>query len=79
MLSGYAGKIGWIDLSKGTTRIENLEEEIARKYLGGKGLGAYLLYNNLGPNTDPYAPENNLIFITGPLTGLPFQLRLGQV
>jgi len=72
MLSGYAGKIGWVNLTEETVNVKDLEEEIARKYLGGKGLGAYLLYNNLSPNTDPYAPENNLIFITGPLTGTTF-------
>ena len=33
--------------------IKEREEDIARKYLGGKGLGAYLLYKHLKPNTDP--------------------------
>lgn len=72
MLSGYAGKIGWIDLSKGTVKVQDLEEDIARKYLGGKGLGAYLLYRHLKPNTDPLDPENIMIFVTGPLTGTNF-------
>lgn len=72
MLSGYAGKIAWIDLTKRRVRVEELEEEIARKYLGGKGLGAYLLYRSLNPHTGPYDPENKLIFITGPLTGTTF-------
>ena len=72
MLSGYAGRIAWIDLTQGRFKIQELEEEIARKYLGGKGLGAYLLYNNLSPNIDPYDPANKLIFVTGPLTGTTF-------
>ena len=72
MLPGYAGRIAWIDLTEGKVSIKKLDEKIARKYLGGKGLGAYLLYNNVSPNTDPYAPENNLVFITGPLTGTTF-------
>ena len=72
MLPGYAGRIAWIDLTEGKVSIKKLDEKIARKYLGGKGLGAYLLYNNVSPNTDPYAPENSLIFITGPLTGTTF-------
>jgi len=72
MLPGYAGRIARINLTEGKVSIEKLDEGIARKYLGGKGLGAYLLYNNVSPNTDPYAPENNLIFITGPLTGTTF-------
>ena len=72
MLSGYAGKIGWVDLNRTTTRIEALDENIARKFLGGKALGAYLLYSHLKPKIDPYDPANMLIFITGPLTGTPF-------
>ena len=72
MLSGYAGKIGWIDLTEKTTEVQDLDEGVARKYLGGKGLGAYLLYKHLKAHTDPYDPENLLIFVTGPLTGTTF-------
>jgi aldehyde:ferredoxin oxidoreductase len=71
-MEGYAGKIAWIDLTKENVKVEELEEAVARKYLGGKGLGAYLLYKNLSPNTHPYDPNNPLIFITGPLTGTTF-------
>jgi aldehyde:ferredoxin oxidoreductase len=71
-MKGYSGKIAWVDLKEEKICIEELKEEIARKYLGGKGLGAYLLYNNLSPHTDPYASDNKLIFITGPLTGTTF-------
>jgi len=72
MVPGYAGRIAWIDLTEGTVTDQVLEEEIARKYLGGKGLGAYLLYRSMGPHTDPYSAENKIIFITGPLTGTTF-------
>jgi aldehyde:ferredoxin oxidoreductase len=72
MLRGYAGKILWINLTSGKIRVERLEEKIARKYLGGKGLGAYLLYSCLDADTPPYDPENKLIFVTGPLTGTAF-------
>ena len=72
MRSGYAGKIGWVDLTQGTIRIDDLEENVARKYLGGKAMGAYLLLRHLRPKTDPYAPDNLLIFITGPLSGTAF-------
>jgi len=72
MIAGYAGKIGWIDLTDGTIRVDDLEESVARKYLGGKGLGAYLLYSHLKPDIEAYDPDNILIFITGPLTGTTF-------
>jgi aldehyde:ferredoxin oxidoreductase len=72
MLSGYAGKIGWIDLGEGSVSVKELDREIAKKYLGGKALGAYLLLRHLRPGTDPYDPDNVLIFITGPLSGTTF-------
>lgn len=72
MLSGYTGSIAWVDLTGGSVRVDELGEGIARKYLGGKGLGAYLLYRSLNPHIHPYDPDNKLIFITGPLTGTPF-------
>ncbi len=72
MLSGYAGSIAWVDLTERNVRVEELGEGIARKYLGGKGLGAYLLYCSLNPHIHPYDPENKLIFVTGPLTGTTF-------
>ena len=37
--------------------------------LGGKGLGAWLLYNEQPAGVDPLSPENHLIFHNGPLTG----------
>ncbi len=72
MVPGYAGRIAWVDLTEGAVTDQVLEEEIARNYLGGKGLGAYLLYRSLPPNTDPYDPGSILIFFTGPLTGTTF-------
>ena len=81
MVPGYTGKIGWIDLTEEMVDIHELDEEIARKYLGGKGLGAYLLYRSMRPHTDPYSAENKLIFVTGPLTGttIPATARSGVV
>lgn len=69
---GYAGKIAFIDLTEGKVSVETLAEETARKYLGGKGLGAYLLYNRLKPGIDPYEPDNIILFLAGPLTGTDF-------
>src|SRR5512139_2769809 len=71
-MKGFMGKIAWIDLGTRTFKTEELKEDVARKYLGGKGLGAYLLYRNLKAGTDPFDPENLLIFLAGPLTGANF-------
>jgi aldehyde:ferredoxin oxidoreductase len=65
----YAKRILHIDLTTGKTEIEPLKEELARKYIGGIGLGIRLLLDNSKPGVDPFSPENPLIFATGPLSG----------
>lgn len=81
MLKGYAGKIGWVNLTNKTIRDEALDADVARKFLGGKGLGGYILFRHLESGIDPFDPSNMLIFVTGPLTGtnLPAVSRSGVV
>ncbi|MFW9956919.1 MAG: aldehyde ferredoxin oxidoreductase family protein [Candidatus Odinarchaeota archaeon] len=69
--TGWNGRIIWIDLTKGISRIEELPTEIYESFIGGKGLGAYLLYRELKPGINPLSPSNVLFFLTGPLQGLP--------
>ena len=58
-----------VDLSAGTVESEPIPGAWRRKYLGGKGLGARYLYEELEPGTDPLSPENRLLFLLGPLSG----------
>lgn len=58
-----------IDLSSRTYEIEEIAPEFIRKYIGGRGLGAYLLYQYVPPNADPLGEENHLIFTAGPASG----------
>ena len=67
-MEGWAGKILDIDLSTGSVQTHPLDMARARKYLGGRGLGARLLWDLVGPNVAPFSPENVLIFASGPLT-----------
>ena len=67
--SGYCDCVLRVDVSSGTTHTEPLPHQAARLLLGGKGLGAYYLYKEMQPGTDPLGPDNLLIFDTGPLTG----------
>jgi aldehyde:ferredoxin oxidoreductase len=46
---------------------------LAEKYIGGKGLGARLLYDNLNAGVDPLSAENIILFMTGPLSGTSMQ------
>ncbi len=66
---GYAGKLLRIDLTEGKISTEETEPEILRKFLGGVGYAAKLLYEEILAGIDPLSPENKLIFTTGPLTG----------
>ncbi|MEM3561934.1 MAG: aldehyde ferredoxin oxidoreductase family protein [Candidatus Jordarchaeaceae archaeon] len=68
-MGGYLGKILRVDLSKGKIKTEDFKEDIQKKYLGGSGLAAKILYDELKPGIDPLGPENKLVFATGPLTG----------
>ncbi len=68
-MKGVRGRLLDIDLSRGKTKTLSLSDEMFAKYLGGRGLGARLLFDMLPARTDPLSPENVLIFLTGPLTG----------
>jgi len=68
-LQGYAGRILHVDLTTGKTHVERLNEEYARKYIGGIGLGIRLLLDQSEPGVDPFSPENPLILTTGPISG----------
>jgi aldehyde:ferredoxin oxidoreductase len=50
-------------------RTETLSEPTLRTYLGGKCLGAKLLFEEMEPGIDPLGPDNKLVFAAGPLTG----------
>lgn len=65
----YCGRILRVDLSAKELHEEPIKEEWARKFIGGKGLGIRYLYGLVRPGTDPFSPENVVIFMTGPLTG----------
>jgi aldehyde:ferredoxin oxidoreductase len=69
---GYMGKILRVNLSKQKIIVEKLEEKTAKKYIGGRGLGAKILFNELKLSVDPLGPENKLVVATGVLTGIPF-------
>jgi aldehyde:ferredoxin oxidoreductase len=67
-MEGWTYKILDIDLTAKTIEEKMLDKEMAKLFLGGRGLGARLLWDLVGPDVDPLSPENVLIFATGPLT-----------
>jgi aldehyde:ferredoxin oxidoreductase len=72
-MQGWAGRILDINLTSGQIDTVPLDMEMARLFLGGRGLGGRLLWDLVGPEIDPLAPENVLIFTTGPITATGVQ------
>ncbi|MFC1856588.1 aldehyde ferredoxin oxidoreductase family protein [Thermodesulfobacteriota bacterium] len=70
MASGYNAEILWVDLTEGRIEVKEPGEEMMRKYIGGAGLAAKILWEETSADTEPFAPENPLVFMTGPLTGV---------
>ena len=66
---GWTGKTLRIDLPRGACFKQDTPEYMLRDYLGGAGINAKILYDEVGPDVDPFDPENRLIFGAGPLTG----------
>jgi aldehyde:ferredoxin oxidoreductase len=72
-MAGWNNKVLDIDLTTRTVTSFPLDMEMARLFIGGRGLGARLLWDLVGPEVDPLAPENVLIFTNGPLTATGYQ------
>ena len=58
-----------VDLSNRSSDIEEIPGDVIRKYIGGRGLGAYLLYKSVPAGADPLGEENHIIFTAGPVNG----------
>lgn len=69
MVTSYNGKIARINLSTGSIQTETVPLALAQKYLGGRGLGTKLLYDEGVAKVDPLSPHNKLAIMTGALTG----------
>src|SRR4030067_874222 len=72
-MNGWNGKILEIDLATLTHNAYPLAMEMAHQFIGGRGLGARLLWDMVGLEVDPLSPDNVLIFTNGPLTGTGYQ------
>lgn len=68
-MQGYMGKLAYINLTTGIIEIRELDQQLARQYIGGSALAAGLAYNMIKFDTDPLGPDNPLFFMTGPMVG----------
>ena len=67
---GYHNRIARVNLTEGKVTYEELPDGVIRKFIGGKGLGYYLIYREVPPGTDPLSPANKFVFAPGGMTGL---------
>ncbi len=66
---GWKGKILRIDLSRGNCSVEDMPGYLMEDYIGGRGMGIRILFDEIDPSIDALSPQNKLIFATGPVTG----------
>ncbi len=69
-IGGYFGRLLRVNLSKHSYITEEIPEKLLVDYIGGRGLGSKILFDETPANIDPLGPENKLLFVTGPLTGI---------
>ncbi len=62
-----------VNLSARTWATEAIPSELCELFIGGRGLGAAMLYREQPPLADPLGEENRLIFLAGPLAGTQAQ------
>jgi aldehyde:ferredoxin oxidoreductase len=69
-MGGYAGRLLRIDLTKGKIKEKELDREVSRKYIGGRGRDAKVIFDEVPVKADPLGKENVFCLSTGPITGL---------
>ncbi|MEM3501260.1 MAG: aldehyde ferredoxin oxidoreductase family protein [Candidatus Bathyarchaeia archaeon] len=65
---GWVGRSLRVDLTNIKVTVES-STHLLKRFIGGRGVGQWLLFNNVRPEVDPFHPENIMVFSTGPLTG----------
>lgn len=79
LYKGYTRKILRVNLTNRTVIVEEIPNAQLLKFIGGAGLAARMLYDELEPGIDPLSHRNKVIFMTGPLAGTiaPTGSRIG--
>ncbi|NJE04584.1 aldehyde ferredoxin oxidoreductase [Thermococcus sp. M36] len=69
-MKGWWGRILRVDLTNNKVWVQEYSPEVAKKFIGGRGLAAWILWNEV-KGVDPLGPDNKLVFAAGPFNGLP--------
>jgi aldehyde:ferredoxin oxidoreductase len=70
-MNGWTGRILRVNLTTKKSRVDGFDEAFARKWVGGRGFAAKILFDELKPGVDPLGPENKFIAAVGPIAGIP--------
>ncbi|MFH0879918.1 MAG: aldehyde ferredoxin oxidoreductase N-terminal domain-containing protein, partial [Lentisphaerota bacterium] len=70
-MNGWHGKLLRVNLTAQTTSIEDIDPQVCRDYIGGRGVAMYYISKEVDPGVDPLSADNKLVFATGPLTATP--------
>ncbi|MEM3796907.1 MAG: aldehyde ferredoxin oxidoreductase family protein [Candidatus Bathyarchaeia archaeon] len=73
MMYGYGGKMLRINLKNKSATVEPLKDSLIRRFIGGRGFGIKVLWDEVPAGVDPLGPENKLVISVGPLTGTKVQ------
>src|SRR5215831_5961843 len=68
---GYFGRALVVDADAGTSQTLELPDDLLRAYIGGAGLGAWLMHRLGPPGVDPLSPPAPLAYVFSPLVGTP--------
>jgi aldehyde:ferredoxin oxidoreductase len=70
---GYSGKVLRVNLTVKKTYVEPLREDYVKQFIGGRGFGVKILWDELKAGVDTLGPENRLVISVGPLAGTKVQ------
>lgn len=68
-MNGWTGQCLRVNLTKNDYRVEEIPQNLMDKFMGGRGLGVKFLLAEIDPRIDPLAPDNKIIYISGPMVG----------
>lgn len=68
-MSAYTGQVLRVNLSSKEIKKEQLNLDLAKKFIGGRGLATKMFIDEVDANVDPLSEENKLFIFTGPLSG----------
>ncbi len=71
MSGGYVGQVLEVDLTNKKIKKTPLDKKDAEMFIGGRGLGVKWLWDRTTPGGSPFAPDNPICFMSGPLNGMP--------